>query len=339
MPDLIYPTSATLTTVAQTKIARLAQNRAGFTIMPMVNVDAATVQWEQLDNYVGLQNVRGINGEPTRVKKVGFKTYRMAPGIYGEFVRLDEKELTERRAIGDPLRPVNVTDLVGMAQDNLLQRRLDRIELIIWTLLLTGTFSVADPSGTIIHTDSFTLQSFAAGTPWSTVATATPLANLRTIQLLSRGYSVNFGAGARLYVNRTTANNLANNQNSADIYGRRTAGLASPNSLSDMNTIFMGEDLPQIVIYDETYIDDAGAVQLFIPNGQGVLVGVRPAGQTVGQYQMTRNTNNPNMRPGAYMKVIDRGETEVPRSIDVHDGHNGGPALFYPSALVKLSNL
>jgi hypothetical protein len=54
---------------------------------------------------------------------------------------------------------------------------------------------------------------------------------------------------------------------------------------------------------------------------------------------MTRNANNPNMKPGAYMKVFDRGEATVPRSIDVHDGHNGGPCIYYPSALVKLSNL
>lgn len=339
MPDFIFPTNASLSLIAQDKIARLAANRVGFDILPMQDIDTATVQWEQWDNYIGLQQVRGLNGEPTRVKRIGAKTYRMAPGVYGEFIRLDEKELTERRQIADPLRPVNITDLVAQAQDQLLERRLDRIELIIWTLLLTGTFAVADPSGTIVHTDTYLQQSFAAIVPWATVATATPLADLRAMQLLSRGHSVNFGASSILYVNRVTANNLANNQNAADIFGRRTGGLATPNSLIDMNKIFMGEDLPQIKIYDETYFDEAGALQLFIPNGQGVLVGSRNGGQAIGGYHLTRNANNPNMRPGAYMKIFDRGQDTVPRSIDVHDGHNGGPCLYFPSALIKISNL
>jgi hypothetical protein len=48
--------------------------------------------------------------------------------------------------------------------------------------------------------------------------------------LLSRGLSVNFGAGSTLYVNRATANALLNNLNPADFYGRRTAGLGTFNS-------------------------------------------------------------------------------------------------------------
>jgi hypothetical protein len=54
---------------------------------------------------------------------------------------------------------------------------------------------------------------------------------------------------------------------------------------------------------------------------------------------MTRNVNNANSAPGPYTKVIDRGELQVPRTIEVHDGHNGGPAIFYPSAVIKLSGL
>jgi MOSC domain-containing protein YiiM len=68
-----------------------------------------------------------------------------------------------------------------------------------------------------------------------------------------------------------------------------------------------------------------------------VIVGRRTDGAPIGNYQMVRNVNNPGMAAGAYMKVIDRGEIEVPRTIEVHDGHNGGPTLTFPSALVRMS--
>ena len=68
-----------------------------------------------------------------------------------------------------------------------------------------------------------------------------------------------------------------------------------------------------------------------------VVVGVRPAGQPVGAFRMTRNINNPDFAPGAYTRVIDKGEIEMPREIQVHHGWNGGPVIFYPSAIVVMS--
>jgi hypothetical protein len=52
---------------------------------------------------------------------------------------------------------------------------------------------------------------------------------------------------------------------------------------------------------------------------------------------MVRNANNPGLAPGAYMKIVDNGDRAVPRLIQVHDGHNGGPALLYPSAIVVMT--
>jgi len=245
--------------------------------------------------------------------------------------------LTERRRAGTMNTDANIEDLVMEQQDRLLQRRLDRIEKICWDLLVFGTFSVAGPNGAIVHRDSYTLQTYTASVAWGTYATSAPLADLRAVQLLSRGRSVNFGAQATVYVNRVTANQLMNNTNSADLYGRRTQGLGTYNTLDMINTLLTGDDLPAIKIYDEGYLDDTGTFVPFIPNNKAVVVGKRPAGQTVGEYQMTRNANNPNAAPGAYMRVIDRGEEHIPRIIEVHDGHNGGPALYYPSAVIVMT--
>lgn len=337
MATFTFPTTVELQEIAQEKTPRLMAARPVFDIFPTRDVDASVLAWEQLDNFLGLQQVRGIAGDPPRVKKVGARRFVMEPGVYGEFQDLDEKELTDRRRLGSYDRPADLSDLVMMAQDQLLERRLDRIEQIIWTLLSTGTFSVSGPAGNVLHTDTYTTQTLTAGVTWATSATATPLANFRAAQLLGRGKGVNFGSQATAYMNRTTFNQLITNTNSADLGGRFTVLSNTYRSVENLNAIQAGEDLPRLVIYDEGYLDDTGTFQLFVPNNKVVLVGQRAGGQRIGEYRMTRNVNNPDMAPGAYMRVIDLGETQIPRRIDVHDGHNGGPVIFFPSAIVVMT--
>lgn len=336
MSDFVYPSSAALIQIAQDKMPNLVQNREIFKILPMRNVNEALLRWEQKDNYIGLQQVRGLNGAPNRVAKVGAKGYIMQPGVYGEFLELDEEELTTRRALGTFGTPIDISDLVMAAQDQLLNRRLDRIESIGWNIL-QGTFSVAGPNGAVMHTDTYSPQTFAAGVPWSTYATATPLSDFRAVKLLHLGHSVSFGRDATAYMNQVTANRILLNTNSADLYGRRTAGLGTFNLISEIDTLFAGDDLPKIRIYDDFYIDDSGTSQRFLSTGTVIVVGKRPAGQVIGEYRMTRNINNNNGEPGPYMKVIDSQDKAVPRTVQVHDGHNGGPVIEFASAIVVMS--
>lgn len=333
----IFPDTMELSLIEQEKLPRLTAQRPAFDIFPLDTSDDSIIAWEQLDSFHGLQQVRGLNGAPPKIQKQGAKRFIMEPGTYGEFENIDERELTRRRQYGTLDQSIVIDDLVANAQDRLLERRLDRIEWIIWTLLATGTFSVAGPAGSVLHNDSYTTQSFNAGVSWGTFATATPLADFRSMKLLGRGKSVRFDATAKAYMNSSTANNMYSNTNASDLYGRRTQGLGTYNSPAQINTLLTGDNLPQIVEYDETYLDDTGTFQLFIPNNKVILVGTRPSNVPVGRYVMTRNVNNPDLSPGAYMKVIDRGEDQVPRSIEVHDGHNGGPALEFPSAVVVAS--
>lgn len=183
MPDVIYPNSAELTEVAQDLMPRLQAGRVTFEFFPIVTADAFLLIWEQMDNFVGLQYARGLNGQPTRIKKTGAKRYQMQPGVYGEFEYIDEEELTIRRQYGTWNTPVNLSDLVSIANVKLLQRELDRIEAIIWTLLSSGTFSVTGPTGALVHKDTFTITQQTITTPWFTPATATPLADLRATAL------------------------------------------------------------------------------------------------------------------------------------------------------------
>lgn len=330
----VFPNSEELKLIEQELLPTLEPDDPVLKEFPMTEVRADRVRWEQKDNYTGLQQVRGLNGAPNYVQRVGGKEYDMVPGVYGEFTTIDEKELTQRRQWGTFGDPVGINDLVADAQAYLLQRRLDRIRLILWTLVTSGTFSVPHPRGGVIHTDAFNIQTFDSSVGWGTFATATPMADIRALGLKYRGKSIDFGKGARLYINRTTMNNLLLNTNASDAYGRRLPSGATINQLSDTQSILTANDLPEIVVYDGGYIDSANVFQLFIPDNKGVLIGRRTNGASLGEYRMTINANNPNTEPGAYTRVIDHGEDSIPRRIDVHDGHNGGPCIWYPSAIV-----
>lgn len=337
MPTYQYPTAARLREIEMDLLPRLTADDPLFAMLPIEEVNDSVIMWTQGDNYLGLQQLRGLNGEPSRVSRVGSKTYLEVPGVYGEFLAIDETELTRRARQDDSTAHINLTDLVMRLQAQLLQRRLDRIRVIGWTLLATGSFSVAAPNGATLHAGSYSVQTAAAAVSWATLATATPLIDFRGLQTKHRGHSVDFGRGAKAYLNRVTANNLLNNTNAADLAGRRVDNGNTVNSLQAINSIMLDNDLPQFVVYDEGYLDDSGTFQPFIPNERVVVVGRRSNGGRLGSYVMTRNASNPNVAPGAYTRVVTKGIGEnerPPASVEVHDGHNGGPALEFPSAVV-----
>jgi hypothetical protein len=338
MATFTYQTNAELNEIAQDKLPRLESARPIFELMPMEEMDTSVVMWEQQDNYTGLQNLRGINGALPLITQTGSKSYVERPGYYGEGELIDEIQLTERRQRGTFASPINIQDLIAEKQDKLLQRRLDRIEWLGWTLLTTGQFSVFTKNNVLAHQGAYTIQQFTATVPWATSATATPLADLSAIQLLARGHSVNLGSQATAWMNRKTYNSLRTNGNAVDLYGRRTTGLGTANNIGQINEIFTADDLPTIRIYDEGYLaDGTGLFTPFIADATVLVSGKRPAGQPIAKYIMTRNANNPTLGPGAYMYVSnhtgEEAEGNAP-SIGCFDSHNGGPALYYPAALV-----
>ena len=140
-------------------------------------------------------------------------------------------------------------------------------------------------------------------------------------------------------MNQTTFNYLSANTNAADLYGKRTSGLAIPQGVAEVNSVLLNEDLPQIVIHDDGYLDDSSTFVPYLADNKVVVVGARPGGQKIADFALARNANNPGVAPGPYMFVKDHtsGPTQtVPPSIEVHSGFNGGPRLYYPSAIVDV---
>lgn len=343
-----YPTDAALELIEQDYIDQMNESDPVFDLFPIVNTDDDILVWEQRDNYMGLAQVRGMNGDPASVKRIGAKRYQMVPSVYGEFMPVDELEMTRRRPLGQFNGRVPISDLVTERQNQLRARHFNRVRWVIWQLLINGTFNVYGPDGALMASDSFKLTTYTPQVPWTTYATATPEADLRAIQLLNRGHSVSFGAGAVAFANQYTTNVMLSNANQNDLGGKRVVGGGTYNDLNQVNQLYGANGLAKFVSYDEGYMADGTEVgpggvslgyapnsfQLLIPDGYVVFIGKRPNGAKVGEYRITRNAQNADGGGRPYVKVIDTIDRRVPRNIEVHVGHNGGPLVFFPSSIV-----
>lgn len=336
----VYPEARELRAIGPNLVDTIIANDPTFRISPIRSVNAAMIQWTIDDDDYGLQQLRGLDGSPLHVYPQGKGTYVAEPGYYGEFETVTEKELTERG--GSIIGPatVDVNDLVMTKYKQLRAREIRRIRYIVWTLLTTGTFSVSSKNGSVIHTDTFAIQTYDA-TTWATVATATPLTDLRAVQQLGSENGVEFGSTSIAIGNRVTINRMLNNTNAADLGGRRTTGGGGINSVAEVNRIAMGEDLPEIAIFDKGYKNDSNVFTKFIPDGKVVVVGTREGGDPIMEYRLTRNMNNPGGAPGHYEYVKDYAQginapKETPPRIEVHAGTNGGPVIYRPKAFVLM---
>lgn len=337
MINYVYPTTRELKEINPEKIQNLTRNRPTFEIFPTTESEYWTLEWEQKDNWRGFQQLRGLNGEPSYVHMVGAKAYSAKPGVFGEFMTVDETMMTLRAQQVPYGAPVDIRGLVLERQDYLNFRETELLEYIHWKALIDGQFTFIGPTGAV-YGDVFPIQT-ASFSDWSTIATATPLLDLMGLKALASGKSISFGSGARMYMNSTTLSNLMRNRNANDLGGQMaiaSGGVKPFKEVGEINTLLTGFNLPQIVEYDEGYFAESnGAFTKWIPDDVVSIVGQRTNGDRLGEYRMVRNGNNPNMAPGRYEKVIDHGERRVPRLIEVHRGHNGGLVIYYGSAIVK----
>lgn len=333
-----YPANTTLRKIRQTFLPQRETSSEIRKFFPTSSIDTASLVWEQYDKYQGTMGVRGLNGPPTRLNPIGMSRFSMAPGYYGSYMGIDEIELTTSREIGTFATAINLDEPVTRRMLQLLNAEVVLREVLCWNFLINGTFTSTTATGQILDTQTYTQRTFAAATTWGTPATSTPLADMRAIKLLHRGFSVAFDGRATLYANQTTINNLLLNTNTADLGGKRRTGGATFNSIQEVNEVLRADnDLPMIVAYDEGYYDNTGTFQLYIPNNVAIVLGRRLDGAPLGEWLMTRNANAPGMAPGGYEKIVDNFERSVPREIEVHRGFNGGPVLYYPSGIVVMT--
>ena len=354
--NFVYPTAAVMDRILPDLVERDMAERVGLKLFPPVSKPTFFVRWMQRDNYHGLQQFRGLDGSPNKVNRIGDTTYEYEPGVYGEFIRFTERELLTRAAPNNLNLPIPIGDLIADADAQLVHRENDRMEANAWNLVLTGTISIPlpGPNGPTIYKDSYTTQTYTPTIPWSSLSTAKPIQDLQTMQQLSVGHGAMFDGSSTIYMNQVTANRLINNSNAADYGGRRDNYGATLNNFAAFTSYSQGQNLPKLVVYDAGYQNQAVAGPItspstqftkFIPDGSAVLVGRRPADSPLGETQMTINLVNPGGAAAGRYRFIKNSSTgentpiNVPPTIEVHRGWNGGPTLYYPSAIVAITGL
>ena len=360
MATFAMPTFATLKAVEQKLLPQLTLDDYIFDHFVTRNVEGSKLIWRQLGDFIGMQGARGAGGQFNVVEPVETNQFVFDPGFYGDASIIDEATLTHLSKIDSFSEPRPLMDIVSERVNQLLNRRINRITQTMWTLLSTGKFEAKDRDGTIKATAKYsTFQSYTPTVPWSTVATATPYADITKIRTFTKGTSVSFGRGAKMYINPNTAEWLLTNKNANDLLGRRTNYGATFNSIGAINDMFKSqsglEDLPEIILHDASYKSDgtdgyAKNEKVWrVPDNKAIVIGRRTNNAPLGEYQFTRNAQLDDFSPSdqklamsqdvhqTYMYVRDSLPFSTPRRIEVEDGHNGGPVVFYPEAVLIMN--
>lgn len=334
-----YPTAYELRRIEQDLLPTLTEDDPAFDMFPITTIDAPKILWEQRDNPYGLMPARSINATAQFIQLLGGNRFEMDPGRYSAYTMLPESVIEQMRDYGVYHEPMNLEEHVMVAQDRLLDIRLKRMRWIIWTLITSGAYTIFAPNGGIVETNTYPFQSLVTAVPWTNLNNSTPLADMRYAKTLQTGHSIRFDRASKAFCNFNTMNAMLANNNQADLGGKRRDVGATFNSLENVNEVFTANDLPAIEAYQEGYYDASGTFQLYIPNNIVVMVGRRTNGETVGEFQMTRNAANADAAPGPYTFVTDSIQTgvPVPRTVRVDDGFNGGVAMWYPNAVIIIN--
>lgn len=321
-----------LRALAQVHLPRALDSRELLKIFPLTKMDRTQLVYERRQLNTGLQGATGIDGRPTPVKKPGIDVFKTDPGYYADSYQITATELINLRDIGKWNDFENYGEQSARGMDRLTQRFLDRCESSIASIMMTGKFAVGDVRGAVKYQEIFNVQQFTPGTLFSDLSNSTPLNYIRSlIPTLELLVSVSFMKGFML-MSRPTANLILNNQNAADLNGRRLAYGQTVNNLDDFNDLMASNDLPKIRVYDEGYYSDppgsTPTKNRFLTNGKIVLVGVRNDGEQLGEYHLTRAPQNENSKPGEWYQVKDK-RNDTPCEVILRGGHAGGPVPFY----------
>lgn len=336
-----YPTALQLQEIQRVFQPQYVKEDPIFDFFPIVVKNSWRLKWRQRDNFVGLQQVRGLGGAFQTVEKVGMQEYDMEPAVYGDAMQWGEQELTEKAQTASLTEFTSIDDEVTEGVQQLEFRQTMRIRHTLWTMLATGLVQVTDRTGAVKAEYRYPFTQVNAAVAWGTRATATPFADITGLRRRAAGQGCTFGKGSKLFVNAIDAENLFLNSNAADVFGRRNSYGATYNSLPELNKFLKeqaGEDdLPEIAIWDGGHYTNATTFQRHIPTGTAILLGKRLDGSPMGEYRVCRNMNNPGQAAGFYQRFRDLREQRSPPVFELETGHNGGPVVWYTQPVIRLN--
>lgn len=343
--------------------------------MPFKYTDASFVKWDQYNDPYGLIPLRGVDGAPNLVRMPGMKTYEAAPGFYGLVTQLRESELLFERQPNTVADPLDISDRLGKLVLDASTMVVSRFRQTAADLLITGEFTNTNASGEITHhyeVDNYQTFSPAndgnTGPGWAAdPANADPIGDLIYWQnRLSRGTSADFGKASQILCNRNVVNdiwkcdsvrNAFKSKFGASILRGEIPALDGDQSL---NALIMGMGLPPLVVYNKGYFEtidgaasgDADNFTYAIADKSLIWIGVRPKGQLVGNWVLTRNAglvepsvnydsvsieNEQKAEIAQGIYVNSHFNNRMPHHYEIEMGFNACPVLWYRRATAGIT--
>jgi hypothetical protein len=124
----IYPTNFELSQIEPDLVARGAAGRRGPGDHARPRSQRGRSPLDPAGQLLRPPGPARLDGAPTRVQRAGEKVYTYEPGVFGEYVDITETELTRRAGYSPAGTPIDVSDLVVNADQQLINREFDRIE-------------------------------------------------------------------------------------------------------------------------------------------------------------------------------------------------------------------
>jgi len=351
MAGIIYrfPTNVSMTEVTQEYVVE-REKLLGLQIAPFEPHMTQRVQWDELDSERGMTAPHNMESDPKIDRRPGSKLREYEAIPFKQTDVITEKELLRARQFGTLGGVVDLHDIVGRTMKARVDKTYLRAEWCIWQALM-GELEIEE-NNVYVH-EFFPVQVYNVVVDWDEFGTATPLRDFNAVKLLFRGTGAS-GKEATAYMNSTTINWLLENTNASDIQGFKGENFANLQfSLEDLNKILKKRGLPQIEEYDGGYIDEAGDYQTFIPDGEVVVIGKRPAAQKVMTFAMTPSLHlekngqpvpgffsilevNGHGNPGVLeVSSAELGAGKNPR-LEITGGVYGGPRMPYPRSIVRM---
>lgn len=198
----------------------------------------------------------------------------------------------------------------------IMQLRNERLtEKMRWSAFTTGTFDINYPSGAGLHVDFGipAANKTTVSTPWSTVASADPISDIRAVSnqlAASSGYY-----GIRLHMSSTTYDYLVRNQNVKSYLTATNRSMLIPTKEDILTLLRDGTD---IVIYDNGYRAEGvgsnrgvpNSLTRFLPDGVVLMTteysieGQRIAETLDGQVLVSGGYNEVQIRQGPQAEML-----------------------------------
>ncbi len=326
---LQFPTTQELNFVIRNRSGANAANFIGNSFCPIVPVYAKDIEYDVLEPAFGMTQAHQIGTDPRTVQIPKMGTKRTGTAYWKETLPLGEEKLLYARLAGT-LNERAGRDLVFQGGLQLDTRLDTRIEWLRWKAVIDGLLDIEENNVKYLVDYKLPAKNdiSAAATKWSDPTKSDPAALLTG---MVQGYRGTGAAARKVFMNSFTAGQAVQSAKFIELLKQSNfVGMLSP--LDPTPALKLMIPKVEFVVYDEGYLDEEKNFQMFVPDGEIVMVGDYP-GDKVMDFASTISLHNGGIekpQPGKFSIVEDKSQAAKNPHVDITVGIYGLPRIFHP---------